>query len=319
MLLAKDKIKLVLNNPPIEKVEIVSEFQIYLIKDNGKRGRRICGGKREFLPTSFPENLPNKYGVVNPREEYLCQSFAGRGTDHIGVGPCFQHETKKSKVIGKDGTKMKDLFADIDDIEKVSDEDLLDTEPLDPKELLQLGDFEFYLDEAKSRVSPDELLDIVRPLYELEALKLMTIAFMKKKGFKASSIEAIARRIQESAEVQLTLAKRDHEIIKNKAIVTVIKTMVIGMLSIIDEELIDKAIAREIARRFNDEMIQPTQKIGITEVLKRQESSGMLDRVAMIVNSPPNDENESPYYSVDDGDKPPAGKFVYLDKDKDNA
>lgn len=267
---------LLLSKPPA--VEIVSRLEAYLTDTDGKRTKRICGSKlgrthtSSYLPDFVPGELRNPWNIVNPRKQYVCLRPAGWKTDHKGVGPCKQHGKEK------DREALKNPFLGVDKVS--SDKDFAKDAP---NLLLEIGDFDSFLLEAKAKTTPDQLLDITRPLYELEALKLMTIDWMKQFGFNGDAIESIAKRIQEAANVQLILAKRDHEIIRNKAIAAMIRVFVTGFLSIVQSELLgDPAKARQIAKRFNDELLLPVQNIGLTEILKRQESSGDYNRVVEL-------------------------------------
>jgi hypothetical protein len=258
-------IKTLLKNPP-PQVEAVSLDEVWEIKEDGSRLRRICGRWREDLPTFCPLGPEdNLHGVINPSREYVCTEEAGFSTLHPGIGCCARHQPREAKLtVDKSGEKGEDNF----------------------KILQALGDFDSYLDLAKARVTPDELLDIARPLYELEALKMMIIDYMQEFGYSEKGIESFANKIKDGAGVQLALAKRDHEIMKNKAIATIIKMMVVGFLDIIRAEIDDPRKAKEIATRLNDEILIPAQNSGLTEILQRQESSGAIERAKDLASSP---------------------------------
>lgn len=252
------KLKSILQDPP-PKIEKESDGETFLMDDEGNYVRKICGRWSIDLPDIVPYGVENPYDVVNPSREYVCTKNAGEDTMHPGMGPCSRHQEEVSQK-GKKG-RFNDAL------------------------LQSMGDFDSYLDQAKARTTPSELLDITRPLYELEALKMMTIAYMREEGYSQSAIESIAAKIRDGAEVQLMLAKRDHEIIKNKAIATIIRMMVVGTLDIIDKVLKgdDRQKAKEIAKRMNDDLLLPAQKSGLTEILQRQESTGAVERVALLV------------------------------------
>jgi hypothetical protein len=261
-----------LNKPP--PVAKISNVESYLLRPTGFYGKRICGSKilSLGLPSFVPEGMYNPWGVTNPSEQYVCTKPAGWGTDHVGFGKCKRHDQNK------ESSSMKTVnMSKVNKVNKKKDKAF--SEEIDAL-LMEIGDFDTYLSEAKARTTPDELLDITRPLYELEALKLMTIEWMGKFGFDEEAINSIAKRIQESANVQLILAKRDHEIIRNKAIASMIKVFVTGILSILLEELEDNPLkAKAIAMRLNEELLLPVQNIGITEVMKKQEVSGEYNKI----------------------------------------
>lgn len=276
--------KLLLKKPPL--VESVSKFETYSLNDDGTRIRRICGQRIGLsnnglaLPDFVPASLDNPWQVTNPRKQYVCPRVAGWKTNHVGVGFCKRHDRGKDRTIVKNplqGVEKKTSSKAFSD----------DNENL----LIQIGDFDTYLVEAQAATAPDQLLDLTRPLYQIEALKLMTIEWMRQFGFNSEAIESIARRIQESANVQLTLAKRDHEIIRNKAVAAMVRVFVTGFLSILQSELSeDPAKAKEIARRFNEELLLPVQNIGLTEILKRQEADGDYNKVVELAEFSEDDE-----------------------------
>ena len=183
-------LKSLLKKPP-PKIEKVSPDEIWILDSDGSRLSRICGRWREDLPNFCPlGSEDNPHNVTNPSREYVCQELAGSSTLHPGIGCCARHQPQEDKT--------SDAKADNGELDNF-------------KILQALGDFDSYLDLAKARVTPDELLDIARPLYELEALKLMIIDHMKEFGYSQKGIEAFANKIKDGAGVQLALAKRDHE------------------------------------------------------------------------------------------------------------
>lgn len=274
--------------------QVISELEAWLLNEKTKeRIRRICGASSvKNAPTFVPAELENPFNVKNPQKEYICLNAAGLKTDHEGIGFCYLHDKRQRKKLAKN------IFLDIK--KENGGKDKLSPFPKETEELiLQLGDFDFYLQEAKAQSTPDELLDLTRPLYELEALKLMTIAWMKKFGFSPDAIESIAKRIQESADVQLTLAKRDHEIIRNKAIATILRSMITGILLILDKTIPNNPkLAKEIASKVNDELLLPLNTLGITELLKRQEAMGSYNKAMAILQ--PDEIQETEYEDLKD-------------------
>ena len=67
----------------ISKTEFITDDEIYLLTEENKRKRRICGRK--------------VYGLPHPL--FLCLNTAGSGTQHLGIGACQHHEFSGDKAL----------------------------------------------------------------------------------------------------------------------------------------------------------------------------------------------------------------------------
>lgn len=59
-----------------KKFEVVSEYEVYMLDENGDRGKRVCGAKI--------------------KDGGRCKIKAGAGTDHTGIGRCVKHDGEDS-------------------------------------------------------------------------------------------------------------------------------------------------------------------------------------------------------------------------------
>lgn len=282
--------------PPLIRRE--SLIEMYSInRDTGKE-RRICGQPRnKKLPTFVPEGICNPHNVIDPRRQYVCCSPAGRGTDHVGIGPCKKHSflsyySDRGYQFGRRysfRSHFKDLLQDHymngrdmpDSVISGRDamvalQDGLGGDPLKTKSSIS---FDGYLQKAMEEVSPEDLVDSLRLLYEMEAHRMMLKDEQEELGIlDPERIEKISNNILKMAQFQATVAKRDEHLMKAKAIQAICQVFITGVLNVVNEEIgSDQAIS--ILQRIKDDVVLPVNERGYTEMLRRQEAAGM-SRVA---------------------------------------
>ena len=288
-----DELEELLSKPP---PDIDRRNAIEVWRKNPKTGNsvRICGFEtNKKLPTFVPEGIPNPHGVVNPRKEYVCCKPAGWKTDHAGVGPCWFHHTYSNP--GKDGeswgkryhlrTQFKELLKDCylngadmeDDVLRGRDALAVLEEGLDggsggaSKPL----SFDAYLEKVKQEVAPEDLVDSLRLLYEIEAQRAMLRDEQERLGeVDPERIEKMTNNILKMAQFQATIAKRDEHLMKAKAIQAICQVFITGVLAVVSEEL-DNADAIKILNRIKEEVVLPVNERGYTEMLRRQEAAGL--------------------------------------------
>ena len=152
-------------------------------------------------------------------------------------------------------------------------------------------EFNEYLDKVKSELSPEDLYDSVRSLYELEALKEMAKDKMTEDGVTLDRIESVASQIIKSAQYQATTARRDATIMQGKAVQAIAQVMVTGMLHIVSET-VKGDVAVQILRRIKDELVLPTNEFGYTEMIRRQKAAGISENVSQLVEQEPSDDSK---------------------------
>ena len=66
----------------LPKYELISTYENYLLDENGNRVKRICG-------------CPSVRHAIG----FVCQSLAGLGTTHVGVGRCRHHDKGRKAAV----------------------------------------------------------------------------------------------------------------------------------------------------------------------------------------------------------------------------
>jgi len=283
----------VLEKPP-QRFDYVSQIEIYLLDKEGSRKRRVCGHyTNHALPTFVPEGMDNPHGWINPRQQRRCTSHAGHRTDHVGIGPCSRHQN--CWYAGWGGKKYSKSYRLAHDFEELVRNEFLKGDSM-TEGAITAGDatdetleFNKFLDKVKSELSPEDLYDSVRSLYELEALKEMAKAKMTEDGVTLDRIESVAAQIIKSAQYQATTAKRDATIMQGRAVQAIAQVMVTGILHIVSETIKGDA-AVEILKRIKDELVLPTNEFGYTEMIRRQKAAGISDNVSQLIEEAPSEE-----------------------------
>tara|TARA_S200002703_G_scaffold35050_2_gene30253 strand:+ start:55 stop:1008 length:954 start_codon:yes stop_codon:yes gene_type:complete len=285
-----EKLTEFLADPP-PNLEIVSLIEIYRLDADGKRDRRVCGMPRSTkLPTFVPEGIDNPHTVKNPRDEYRCQLYAGHNTSHLGLGPCFRHQWYAFKNFRghkfERGYHLKSQFEDL-----VKNE-FLKANTMQEKDIAirpETGisnpiNFEYYIDKAKEKYTPEDLFDSVRYLYELEAVRLAIKEQMAEDGVDVGSLEMMADQILKSADFQQKMAKRDADLMQASHMQLQTKALVTGLIHIVNETLgAEKAI--EVLKKVKSDLVLPVNEIGATELIRRQQAAGISDKVGQIADT----------------------------------
>ena len=289
-----------LKTPP-PNIEIVSLIEIYKLDGEGNRKTRVCGMPRKNnLPTFVPEGVANPHGVVNPREQYRCTHAAGRRTSHLGIGCCREHSFYSfAQFRGDKFSRQYNLSAQFDEMVK--------NEFLSPKSMKKSKDiavppenaltaevdFDYFVEKAKQDLTPEQLFDSTRSLYELEAIKLALKDEMRREGVDVASLEQMADQILKSAQYQAQMAKRDKALMEASHIQLQTKVLVAGLINIVNETL-GEAQAIEVLKKIKTELVLPINEVGATELLRRQQAAGITDRVADVA-----DVVEAEYEDID--------------------
>lgn len=278
--------RLLLQKPPC--IERVSDVEIYLINDNGKK-RRVCGQIRPKLVRFVPDGMSNPHNVANPQDAYVCLSAAGHGTAHRGIGPCWRHNRSMIAVGDqrwKTWYKYREelLRAGFTEIEGVmTSEDFIASDS-EAQDIVKI-DLEEYEKLAREKYTPEQLLDTMRSLYQMEAVKLAVMDTLKRDGVSLDRLRTVSDQIVKSAQYQAAMAKRDLILMQGKAVEAITRALVTGMLAIVIETLgRDKAI--DVLSRFRQELVLPVNDTGFTELLRRQQAAGMTDLVASLLKAP---------------------------------
>ena len=277
-----------------QRFDFISQIEIYLLEKDGTRKRRVCGHHTNHaLPTFVPDDMDNPHGWINPRQQRRCTNHAGYRTDHAGLGPCKRHQN--CWYAGWGGKPYSKSYRLAHDFEELVRNEFLTGDTMN-EGVITAGDaaeesleFSKYLDKVKSELSPEDLYDSVRSLYEHEALKEMAKEKMTEDGVTLDRIEAVATQIIKSAQYQATTARRDATIMQGRAVQAIAQVMVTGMLHIVSETVKGDA-ALEILRRIKDELVLPTNEFGYTEMIRRQKAAGISDNVAQLVEQEPTAE-----------------------------
>lgn len=277
--------RLLLQKPP--RIERVSDVEVYLLDDKGRK-RRVCGQLKPRLISFVPVGMNNPHEVVNPQKAYACLAAAGHGTAHAGIGPCRRHKRAMIEVGGQRWKtwykyRAELLRAGFTEIEGVmtSDEFIDDSEG---SEVVKI-DLEEYEKLAREKYTPAELLDTMRSLYQMEAVKLAVMDSLKREGVSLDRLRTVSDQIVKSAQYQAAMAKRDLVLMQGKAVEAITRALVTGMLAIVIETLgRDKAI--EVLSRFRQELVLPVNDTGFTELLRRQQAAGMTDLVTSLLKAP---------------------------------
>jgi hypothetical protein len=278
--------------PP--RFEFVNQIEIYLLEDDGSRKRRVCGHHTNHaLPTFVPDDMDNPHGWINPRQQRRCTNYAGYRTDHAGLGPCNRHQN--CWYAGWGGRAYSKSYRLAHDFEELVRNEFLTGETM-TENAITAGDaaedsleFNKYLDKVKSELSPEDLYDSVRSLYELEALKEMAKDKMTEDGVTLDRIESVATQIIKSAQYQATTARRDATIMQGRAVQAIAQVMVTGILHIVSETVKGDA-AVSILKRIKDELVLPTNEFGYTEMIRRQKAAGISETVSQLVEQEPSSD-----------------------------
>ena len=284
-----------LQNPP-QQFKFINQIEIYLLDKDGSQKRRVCGHyTNHSLPTFVPDGMENPYGWVNPRQQRRCTNHAGHSTDHLGLGPCRRHQN--CWYAGWGGKQYSKSYRLAHDFEELVRNEFLKGDTM-TEGTITAGDatqdsleFNEYLDKVKSELSPEDLYDSVRSLYELEALKEMAKDKMTEDGVTLDRIESVASQIIKSAQYQATTARRDATIMQGKAVQAIAQVMVTGMLHIVSET-VKGDVAVQILRRIKDELVLPTNEFGYTEMIRRQKAAGISENVSQLVEQEPSDDSK---------------------------
>jgi len=302
--------ELLQKKPP--RVEKVSLIEMYKLDENGKRIRRICGHrKNKTFPNHVPYGVPNPHGVKDPRNEYVCCNDAGKMTNHLGIGPCWYHSSyqafRSDPITGQAFGRIYWLGRQFDQLVK---EHFLNGEGMpggvmtgrDAMEVLNdpnsgaddssdftpislSMNFDGYLQKVKENMTPEELLDSVRLLYELEASRQMVKDKLALEGnTNLDDIKEIADNILKMATFQKTMAQRDAELMRAKAVQMICQVFTTGVLAVI-ADVIDKKAAIEVLTRIKETVVLPIDEFGYTEMFKRQAAAGLHKKVEAIAVS----------------------------------
>ena len=236
-----------LRKPP-PKVEVVDELEIYLLDDQGKRKRRICGHHRKRgFPSVVPAGMLNPHGVVDPYDEYRCTSSAGLGFAHLPqLGPCKYHAPPYLRTA--EGTQKRVRAKHLQDLEGSVD---------------GITSLEEQLGVTMANMSVEELLDGTRLLWRIEALRQMAEGDMEDSGYDTDRANAISNLLERMVNMRLKMAKTDNEIIKTQAIANVLQVVLNGVVAIV-EELMGPADVAKVLTAFKERLVIPLTEQGFS-------------------------------------------------------
>ena len=279
-----------LKKPP-PRLEIVSLIEIYRLDEDGNRKSRVCGMPRKTnLPTFVPEGVANPHGVLNPREEYRCCKAAGYATSHTGIGCCRKHSYYSFAQFR--GEKFKTRYNLASQFDELVKHEFLKPRSMEKSKDIAVPpenglsadvDFDYFVTRAKEELTPEQLFDSTRSLYELEAIKLALKDVMRRDGVDVASLEQMADQILKSAQFQAQMAKRDKALMEASHIQLQTKVLVAGLINIVNDTL-GEAEAVEVLKRIKTDLVLPINEVGATELLRRQQAAGVTDRVADVAN-----------------------------------
>lgn len=258
-----DMLEEVLSKPP-PFLEIVEDYEIYKVDEQGNRLKRICGCPLlKKLPDFVPEGVKNPYHVKDPYDEYRCLNTAGAGRDNK-FGPCKSHNR------GRIGKAMAERSIDP---EKAMNDGLA----------IPAGDLARHLKKVKKELSVDELYEPARALYELEALKSFIVGNMEAEGMDLDAIKQIADIITRASNVKLTQAKFEQKMLKNKNIERLVESLIHGMLAAV-EQVAGRQMLSQIMEIFKNEVLLPINEDGFSELNLRQAEAGLHDKFEVFGN-----------------------------------
>lgn len=252
----------------VAPIEIVSPIEVWTLDEEGRRKRRICGQYKSMrLPRFVPDGVTNPHGVQDPQQEYRCAAAAGYRTDHPGIGPCKWHSgyMKKTSVL-------------------VREQYLLGGDAMSEDEAVVKCQFDDYIEKVRAEYSDEDLWNIQRVLVELEALKLQVRdALNEKDVIDLDLMDQFIKLTKQALDAQMTQVKRDQTLLQLRGVKEVLQAMVNGVISLIEEEA--KAHPELIIRilgRLETDVLVPISEQGYTELLRRQEVSGVAGRVRKL-------------------------------------
>ena len=258
----------VLAKPP-PNLEYVDEFEVYQLDKNGKRWRRVCGRNHLLrLPPYVPEGVANPHNVANPREAYKCTNVSYDDGSGLGrFGWCEEHMKRIPQI---DGVReaIKKRMADMSGGHEGTTD---------------ITSLQEWVDKVQESMTVDDLLDGTRLLYEMEALREMAKDFMEKNGYDQEQADYIASLMFRQTEMRLKMAKTDNELLKNQALSAVLRVILNGVIAIIENKL-GPAEAAAVLTEFKKNLIIPITEQGYSEVLRRQQASGMSEPIAIDAN-----------------------------------
>jgi hypothetical protein len=278
-----------MRKPP--RIEYVSHLEVWRLDEEGDREKRICGRVScQRLPQFIPEGIPNPHGVVNPRNEYRCTFKAGFGTGHLGLGPCRYHAAQW--VSEKHFTRYYCWVKEFDELVKneylkgeamgkdvVRGRDMVTQEEGEEAPFLKVNIDEIE-ERLKKEIKPEDLIDPIRQLYTMEAVKRATMDLLRDDGVSMERLESVANQIVKAAQFQAAMAKRDATIMQSKTVAAMAQVFITGMLHIVSEVVGPDRMA-DVLQRFKDDLYLPINEYGVTELLRRQQAAGISDRIAV--------------------------------------
>lgn len=256
--------------PP--NLERVDELESYVVDGDGNRIRRVCGNRLlRGLPSTVPQGVANPHGVTDPYEQYRCTSVAGYGVPHLeGFGPCRRHlppflqsregmqEYVMEKLAKRGYSEGKDAVTGVGSLQK-------------------------HITDVEMRMKVSELLDSTRLLFEMEALRAMAKEAMDTDGYDQERADHIASLMVKQTDMHLKMAKTDNELIKNQALAAILRVVLNGVVAIVEEQLGPEEAANVLVQ-FRERLVIPITEQGFTEVLIRQQASGVGDAITVAAN-----------------------------------
>ena len=244
------------SSPPL--LEWVRDAEVYNIDEEGNRKKRICARPLlKKLPDFVPDGIVNPHNVVDPYAEYVCLNTAGFGRG-VKFGPCkFHNKGKMSKAMAEKSLDVEELKKD--------------------GIAIPAGDLQAHLGKVRSEITPDELYEPSRALYELEALKSMLVESMVEGGLDVDAVKQIADIVTRSSNVKLTQAKFESKMLKNKNIERLVESLIHGMLAAV-EKVAGRQMLSQIMEIFKNEVLLPINEDGFSELNLRQKEAGLHDK-----------------------------------------
>jgi len=153
------KVKIRNKENPVPNIEVVTQSEIYLLDDKGRRERRICGVIKNGRP---------------------CLKDAGVGTSHSGSGRCFKHSDllreKKTKgfmqrittAVLKDESELKKAALNSEEIDVYNIDDLLKILYMFLEDHINKNQYNFKKTDVQQAI---DLVDMIRKLIETHQKK----------------------------------------------------------------------------------------------------------------------------------------------------
>ena len=265
----------VLSKPP-PNIEIIDEYEAYLIQDDGTK-KRICGHPIDIdLPSLVPEGIKNPHDVKNPYLEYRCCEEPALMRDGESFwGPCEKHLPQAWKK--KNGDPSKVFKRGLQ--KSISQKGQRD------KENMKSGtnELQSWIDHIQDTMTVEQLLDGTRLLFEMEALRALAKEKMSELGYDQDQSEHIASLMVRQTDMRLKMAKADNELLKNQALSAVLKVILNGVVAIVEEQL-GPAAAASVLSKFKETLVIPITEQGFTEVLRRQQAMGLNEPIELSAN-----------------------------------